>query len=82
MTTILFLPIGTLAAATDRRLVSRLMPDDPAQGWQILQRSGSIGGLAGVLLMGGLAQGLGLPLALGLQLVLLASAPLLMRTVR
>lgn len=79
---VFFLPIGTLAAATDRQLVASLMPDDPAQGWQILQRSGSIGGLAGVLLMGGLAQWLGLPLSLGLQLVLFVTAPLLMRTIR
>ena len=82
MTTVLFLPIGTLAAATDRQLVTTLMPNDPAQGWQILQRSGSIGGLAGVLLMGGLAQWLGLPISLGLQLVLFVTAPLLMRTIR
>ena len=82
MTTVLFLPIGTLAAATDRQLVARLMPNDPAQGWQMLQRSGSIGGLAGVLFMGGLAQWLGLPLSLGLQLVLFVTAPLLMRTIR
>ena len=82
MTTVLFLPIGTLAAATDLQLVTTLMPNDPAQGWQILQRSGSIGGLAGVLLMGGLAQWLGLPLSLGLQLVLFVTAPLLMRTIQ
>ena len=82
MTTLLFLPMGALAAATDRQLVATLTPDDPAHGWQILQRSGSLGGLVGVLVMGGLAQGGGLPLVLGLQLVLFISAPLLMRSVR
>ena len=78
-TSLLFIPIGCLAAATDRQIVKGLTPLDPAQGWQILQRSGAIGGLIGVLAMGVIAQSIGLPRALLVQLGLFITAPILLR---
>lgn len=80
--TLLFIPIGALAAATDRQLVEHLQPNDPAQGWQILRRSGAVGGLAGVLIIGSLAQAIGLPLALVAQIALFLTAPLVLRSIR
>ena len=82
ISTLLFIPIGTLAAASDRHLVDRLQPDDPAQGWQVLRRSGAIGGLLGVLMMGSLAQAIGLPQALLAQVALFLTAPLVLRSIR
>jgi len=82
VSTLLFIPIGALAAATDRQLVEHLQPKDPAQGWQILRRSGAVGGLVGVLIMGSLAQAIGLPLALVAQVALFLTAPLVLRCIR
>ena len=79
LTTVLFIPMGFLAATTDRQMVQQLSPDDPAQGWQILQRSGAIGGLIGILAMGAIAQSIGLPHALLVQLALFLTAPFLLR---
>ena len=79
LTTVLFIPMGFLAATTDRQMVQQLSPDDPALGWQILQRSGAIGGLIGVLAMGTIAQSIGLPHALLVQLALFLTAPFLLR---
>jgi hypothetical protein len=69
-TVLLFLPLGALAAATDGALVEGMaqLGDAPLR-WQVLQRSGAIGGLAGSLGMGLLSQALGLGLALPLQLL-------------
>ena len=82
ISTLLFIPIGALAAATDRQLVEHLQPKDPAQGWQMLRRSGAVGGLVGVLIMGSLAQAIGLPLALVAQVALFLTAPLVLRCFR
>ena len=82
ISTLLFIPIGALAAATDRQLVDHLQPEDPAQGWQVLRRSGAIGGLIGVLMMGSLAQVIGLPQALLTQVALFLTAPLVLRSIQ
>lgn len=82
ISTLLFIPIGALAAATDRQLVDHLQPEDPAQGWQVLRRSGAIGGLVGVLMMGSLAQVIGLPQALLTQVALFLTAPLVLRSIQ
>ena len=79
MTTALFLPVGILAAGTDRQIVEHISPTDPATGWQMLQRSGAIGGLVGVIAMGIVAQLIGLPFTLLFQLALFAAAPLLFK---
>ncbi|SBO43076.1 hypothetical protein [Cyanobium sp. NIES-981] len=69
-TVLLFLPLGALAAACDGALVEGMGPlGDAPLRWQVLQRSGAIGGLAGSLGMGLLSQALGLGLALPLQLL-------------
>lgn len=80
VTTAFFLPIGILAAGTDRMIVDQISPNDPATGWQILQRSGAIGGLFGVLIMGIVAQLIGLPSTLLIQLILFLAAPLLLKS--
>ena len=82
ISTLLFIPLGGLAAVTDRQLVDRLQPTDPAEGWQVLSRSGAIGGLVGVLAMGSLAQVIGLPQALLAQIGLFLTAPLLLKALR
>jgi hypothetical protein len=67
---LLFLPIGALAAATDAALVEAIAPlGDLPLRWQVLQRSGAIGGLAGSLGMGLTSQLLGLPRALPVQIL-------------
>ena len=80
--TLLFVPLGGLAAVIDRQLVARLQPTDPAEGWQVLLRSGAIGGLVGVLAMESLAQMMGLPQALLAQVGLFLTAPLLLKALR
>jgi hypothetical protein len=69
---LLFVPLGALAAASDAALVTSLahLGDAPLR-WQVLQRSGAVGGLAGSLAMGLLTQILGITLALPLQVVAL-----------
>ncbi len=80
LATFLFIPVAWLAACCDLQQVERITDDDPAAGWQILQRSGAIGGLVGIPLMGGFARLLGLPFALPLNLGLFCLAPLLLRS--
>lgn len=67
---LLFLPLGGLAAATDAALVEAMpqLGDAPLR-WQVLQRSGAVGGLAGSLAMGLVSQLAGLTIALPLQLL-------------
>lgn len=75
---LLFAPLGALAAAADGALVERLGPmGDAALRWQVLQRSGAVGGLAGSLGMGLLTQALGLALAVPLQVLAFAAMALL-----
>ncbi len=80
--TALFIPLGALAAASDSVQVQRMSSDDPAAGWQILLRSGAIGGLIGILVMGSFAQMTGLSFALPLQLLFFLLAPVLIRQTR
>ncbi|QEY33235.1 hypothetical protein EVJ50_14325 [Synechococcus sp. RSCCF101] len=67
----LFVPIGLLAATSDAALAGNL-PErtDPGLAWQVLRRSGAVGGLLGSVAMGAIAQGIGLQLALPLLLLL------------
>jgi len=70
-----FLPLGALAAASDAALVASLKPlGDAALRWEMLLRSGGVGGLIGSLGMGLLSQVLGItavmPLQVGLILAL------------
>ncbi len=75
---LLFVPLGALAAAADGALVEQLAPlGDGALRWQVLQRSGAVGGLAGSLAMGVFAQVLGLGLAVPLQVLAFAAMALL-----
>jgi len=64
----LFLPLGGVAAASDHGLAESIDAEDKAMGWDRLERSGSVGGLAGSLGMGLLAQLAGLSYALPMQL--------------
>jgi len=48
----LFLPLGGVAAASDHGLAESIDAEDKAMGWDRLERSGSVGGLAGSLGMG------------------------------
>lgn len=64
----LFLPFGGLAAASDQGLVERIDADDPAMGWDLLERSGGVGGLVGSLAMGLITQLVSLSVALPVQL--------------
>ncbi len=75
---LLFLPMGLLAARSDGQLVASLHPlGDEALRWQVLERSGAIGGLAGALAIGALAQAVGLAWALPIQVGLFVAAALL-----
>jgi len=70
-----FLPLGALAAASDAALVASLRPlGDAALRWEMLLRSGGVGGLMGSLGMGLLSQIFGInavmPLQVGLFLAL------------
>lgn len=74
---LLFVPLGALAAAADGALVEQLVPlGDGALRWQVLQRSGAVGGLAGSLGMGLFAQFLGLGMAIPLQVLAFAAMAL------
>ena len=79
VTTALFIAIGALAAALDHLLVGRIAPQDQAFGWQVMRRSGAIGGLVGILVMGSVAQVIGLNAALLLQIALFIAAPFLLQ---
>ena len=75
---LLFVPLGALAAAADGALVEQLEPlGDGAMRWQVLQRSGAVGSLAGSLGMGLFAQLLGLGMAVPLQVLAFAAMALL-----
>lgn len=64
---LLFVPIGALAAVSDAALVDRMSPlgDEPLR-WQVLVRSGAVGGLVGSIGLGLICQVLGLSVALPL----------------
>ena len=64
---LLFVPIGALAAVSDAALVERMTPlgDEPMR-WQVLVRSGAVGGLVGSIGLGLICQVLGLWVALPL----------------
>ncbi|WP_094554250.1 hypothetical protein [Synechococcus sp. 1G10] len=76
---LLFLPMGLLAAASDGHLIDALAPSgDLAVRWQVLERSGVLGGLLGTLSIGALSQVLGLERALPIVLAAFVLAGLLM----
>ena len=62
---LLFLPIGALAASTDAALVAQLkrLGDAPLR-WQVMLRSGAIGGVVGSIGLGVICQLLTLSIAL------------------
>ena len=64
---LLFVPIGVLAAGSDAALVERMTPlgDEPVR-WQVLVRSGAVGGLVGSIGLGLICQVLNLAVALPL----------------
>ena len=64
---LVFLPLGALAAASDQAIVEAIDAEAGALAWERLDRSGALGGVGGSLLMGGLAQVAGLPVALPVQ---------------
>lgn len=67
---LLFVPFGLLAALADTRLAVGVDPDgDLQQNWMVLERSSALGGLAGSLGMGLIAQVIGLAGSLPIQLV-------------
>jgi len=67
---LLFVPFGLLAALADARLAVGVDPDgDLQQNWMVLERSSALGGLAGSLGMGLIAQVIGLAGSLPIQLV-------------
>ena len=67
---LLFLPIGALAASTDAALVAQLerLGDAPLR-WQVMLRSGAIGGVVGSIGLGVICQLLTLSIALPLVVV-------------
>ena len=77
---VLFVPMGLAAAGSDgHRVTSLAHRGDPALGWQILDRSGSLGSLLGSLGIGLLTQVLSLTWALPIELVAFVLAALLLR---
>ena len=64
---LLFMPIGVLTAVSDAALVERMTPlgDEPMR-WQVLVRSGAVGGLVGSIGLGLICQVLNLVVALPL----------------
>lgn len=73
-----FLPLGALAAQTDGRLVAGMAATTDSERWLRLQRFGALGGLLGSLLIGAIAQGLGLERSLPLLvLAFVAAGPIL-----
>ncbi|MCX5949474.1 MAG: hypothetical protein NTY67_15320 [Cyanobacteria bacterium] len=75
----LFVPFGLLAGLSDGNLGrSAPQPPDGRRRSKWLERSGSVGGLAGSLLMGLLAQVTALGVALPLQLVAFVAAALVL----
>jgi hypothetical protein len=81
---LLFVPFGLLAAVADARLALGVDPaGDLQQNWSVLERSSALGGLAGSLGMGLVAQLIGLGSSLPIQLAAFLGAaallPLLQR---
>ncbi len=81
---LLFVPFGLLAAVADARLAHGVDPaGDLQQNWSLLERSSALGGLAGSLGMGLVAQLIGLGGSLPIQLAAFLGAgallPLLQR---
>ena len=81
---LLFVPFGLLAAVADARLALGVDPaGDLQQKWSVLERSSALGGLAGSLGMGLVAQLIGLGSSLPIQLAAFLGAaallPLLQR---
>ena len=63
----LFIPIGAMAAASDAALVDQLTPlGDAPLRWQVLVRSGAVGGLVGSIGLGLICQLMSLNVALPL----------------
>ncbi|MCP9848214.1 hypothetical protein [Cyanobium sp. Morenito 9A2] len=76
---LLFLPMGLLAAGSDRHVVVSLADrgDEPLR-WLLLERGGALGGLLGALGIGLLTQVLGLRFALPLEVAAFAAAALVL----
>ncbi len=76
---LLFVPFGLLAALSDARLAVAMDPQASLpDNWTILERSSAVGGLAGSLGMGLIAQLIGLEGSLPIQLLAFLGAGLLL----
>ncbi|MEA5391493.1 hypothetical protein VB738_09505 [Cyanobium gracile UHCC 0139] len=76
---LLFVPFGLLAAVADARLALGVDPaGDLQQNWIVLERSSALGGLAGSLGMGLVAQLIGLGASLPIQLAAFLGAGVLL----
>ena len=75
----LFLPFGLLAGLSDQRLLAGGVGADGIPDLAGFERSGSLGGLIGTLLMAGITQVIGLGWALPLQMGAFLLAALLLR---
>ena len=76
---LLFVPFGLLAAVADARLALGVDPaGDLQQNWSVLERSSALGGLAGSLGMGLIAQLIGLGGSLPIQLAAFLGAGVLL----
>ncbi|WP_216916082.1 MULTISPECIES: hypothetical protein [unclassified Synechococcus] len=76
---LLFVPFGLLAAVADARLAHGVDPaGDLQQNWSLLERSSALGGLAGSLGMGLIAQLIGLGGSLPIQLAAFLGAGVLL----
>ncbi|WP_094587345.1 hypothetical protein [Synechococcus sp. BO 8801] len=76
---LLFVPFGLLAAVADARLAHGVDPaGDLQQNWSLLERSSALGGLAGSLGMGLVAQLIGLGGSLPIQLAAFLGAGVLL----
>lgn len=75
----LFLPFGLLAGLSDQRLLAGRVAVDGIPDLAGFERSGSLGGLIGTLLMAGITQVTGLGWALPLQMGAFLLAALLLR---
>ncbi len=76
---LLFVPFGLLAAVADARLALGVDPaGDLQQNWSVLERSSALGGLAGSLGMGLVAQVIGLGGSLPIQLAAFLGAAVLL----
>jgi hypothetical protein len=77
---LLFLPMGLAAAGSDGHLAEVLAPQgDLGLGWQMLERSATLGGLVGSVVIGAASQAVGLEKALPIEVAAFALAALLRR---